>query len=236
MKSVFGRVLTLLAFLGCLMLARPSQAQGSNTYLYIAHAASGRNISAADNPEFPVDISVDGVCIAKGVSFGEIRGPYTAPAATFNFVVSVANTGHPCTNPAVYKVSASFQANITYIGVLTVNASNAVTAQLYEANLSSVPQGSARVTVVNATDQNLTASLTGNSSESVNISASSAEASNVPTGMYSGSVYLEGTSTLEAGPEPANLMSRDVYIYVLAGSASNNSVQILGPRIIRDVF
>ena len=50
MKLNVGRTLVLTLALGSAMLAGSAQAQDTNSYLYLAHAASGRNISSGTNP------------------------------------------------------------------------------------------------------------------------------------------------------------------------------------------
>lgn len=237
MRIFRGTWIAPAALLCSLLFTGAAQSQDNNTYLYIAHAVSGRNISSATNPAFPIDVLVDGqVCIAKDEAFGEIRGPFTSAAGTYSFAVSMANTAAPCSNPAIYSVTADLSAGQTYYGILTLDGNNQVAAQLYQADFSSIPMGQSRVVVANSTNQNLTASLSGNGSDSVDIGANSLQEANIPSGMYTGNVYLQGTSTAEAGPESINLMSRDLYFYVLGGSANNSSVQILGPKVIKDVF
>jgi hypothetical protein len=238
MKGIIRAMLVLITGLAFgSMLASRCQAE---TYLYIAHAASGRNVSASANPAFPVDISANGVCISKGLSFGEITGPFSGTGGTYTFAISAANTGAPCSSPAVYTVTATLNDSSTYFGILTLDSANAVTGQLYAVDLSSIAKGMSRVVIANATDQNLTASLKnhegGQQNASINIAAESMEEATTWSGRYSGSIWLEGSSTSEAGPASVDLMSRDLYFYVLAGSASNGSVQLIGPKVIRDVF
>jgi len=222
------------------MLSLPTQAQDTNPYLYIAHAASGRNISSTTNPEFPVDISVDGYCLVKGESFGEIKGPLAGPAGDYGFVVSPANSALPCSNPAVYSVTVPLAAGSTSLGIITLDASSHIIGQLYGLDLSTVPAGSGRVVVANATQQSLSATLTnsgsGGGSASVSIAANSDEESYAPAGEYTGSVYLDGSTTPVIGPLNVAIASRDLYLYVLAGSATNESLQLIGPKVIRDVF
>lgn len=239
MKFELGRTFTLILSFTAAMFAGSAQAENGNTYLYIAHAVSGRNFSAIANPELPVDIKVNGVCVAKGISFGDINGPYSAPASRFTFDVSMANTGSPCTNTTIYSTSATLSAGTTYLGVLTLDAGNELTAQLYEANLFQVPFGQSRILVANATTQDLNAVLTtqsGGGAGSVNVPASSIREGIAVAGLYTSSIYLDSSNTWEAGPVNVQIGSRNVYIYVLAGSASTDSVQIIGPKVIRDVF
>ena len=239
MKFVLSRISALVILSCSAMFLGSARAQDSNTYLYVAHAASGRNISATANPAYPIDISANGVCIVKGEPFGAIAGPFTGPAGDYAFDVSIANTGAPCSNPPVFTVSpVSLGAGTTYFGIVTLDASNNVTGQIYPADFSIIPPGHSRVMIANATGQNLTAALKGDTDmdNAVNITAGTIEEASLVSGRYTGAIYLEGTKTLEAGPTSVDAMSRDFYFYVLAGSASNNSVQIIGPKLIKDVF
>ena len=227
-----------LAILTCsLFFLGSAGAQDTNTYLYVAQAASGRNISPTANPAYPIDVSANGVCIVKGEAFGQIVGPFTGPATSYTFNVSVANTQTPCSNPPIFTASdISLAPGTTYFGVVTLDAGNNVTGQIYAADFSSIPAGQSRFVIANATGQNLTATLKQQEDLSVDIGAYSLQEAEVPSGHYSGSIFLQGTDTLEAGPQSVNAMSRDLYFYVLGGSASNNSVQIIGPKVIKDVF
>lgn len=237
MRMILSRI-SALAILSCsAMFLGSAEAQDTNTYLYIVDAASGRNISPTANPAYPVDISANGVCIVKGEAFGGIVGPFTGPPTAYTFDVSVANTQTPCSNPPVFTVAnISLAAGVTYFGIVTLDASNNVTGQIYPADFSSIPAGQSRVVIANSTGQNLTAVLKGHPELNVEIAAGSIEEATVMSGRYSGSIYLQGTDTLEAGPASIDAMSRDLYFYVLAGDASNNSVQIIGPKVIKDVF
>lgn len=237
MRMTVSRMFAL-AILSCgAMFLGSARAQDTNTYLYITDAASGRNISANANPAYPIDISANGVCIVKGESFGEIVGPFTGPAVSYAFDVSVASTQTPCSNPPVYSISnVPLAAGTTYFGVVTLDASNNVVGQIYAADFSSIPAGQSRVMIANSTGQNLTATLKGHGDTSLDIAAGTMEEATAMSGRYSGYIYLQGTDTREAGPASIDAMSRDLYFYVLAGSASNDSVQIIGPKVIKDVF
>lgn len=242
MKLQLGRTVAFIVALSSAsaIFAGTAQAQNPNTYLYIAHAASGRNMSSSTNPEFPVDISVDNICIAKGETFGEIRGPFSGVAGSFSFKITTANTGAPCTGTAIFTASVSFTEGNTYLGIITLNGSNGVVGQVYPVDLSAVPAGQGRIMVANATLQNLSAKLafspSGTAAGSLNVPASMVLGALPPAGMFTATVTPEGTSTVATGPVGVQIESRNVYLYVLGGSTSNNSVQVIGPKVIRDVF
>jgi hypothetical protein len=235
-----GRTMTFVVALSCSLIAGSAQAQNPNTYLYIAHAASGRAISSTGNPEFPVDIQVDNICMVKGQSFGEIRGPYSGVAGTFTFQISEANSGAPCTNPAIFSAGVTFSTGNSYLGIITLDSSNKIIGQVYPLSFSPIPNGQARIMVANATLQGLSATLafspSGAAAGTLNIPASSVSEGAPPTGQFTTSIYLEGTKTLETGPAAVQVENRNLYLYVLGGSATNNSVQLIGPKVIRDIF
>lgn len=239
-KSRLVRAVLAIA-LGSGLIAAASHAQDTNAYLYLVHAASGRNLSPASNPEFPVDISINGTCVVKGVSFGEIRGPYTAPAGTFSFNVSTANSIAPCSNPSIFAAPSVMSAANTYLGVIKLDASNALTGQIYPVDLSSLAPGGSRALVVNATTQNLSATVTSapttdGSGGQFSVPAGTLQEATPPLGVYYTSIYIDQTNTLEAGPVQIETLTRNVYIYVLAGSAANETVQLIGPKVIHGVF
>lgn len=240
MKKLPGRIITFIVTLSCVMLAVSAQAQSPNTYLYIAHAVSGRNVSSTTNPDFPVDIQVDNICMVKGESFGEIRGPFSGVSGAFTFKITMANSGAPCTGTAIFTSMVSFSEGNTYLGIITLDASNSIVGQVYPVDLTSIAAGQSHVMLANATMQDLTASLalspSGAPAGSQAVPASSVVLALPPSGLFTTRVYLEGTNTLETGPVSVEIEPRNLYIYVLAGSASNNSVQLIGPRVIRNVF
>jgi len=235
-------VYTLLATaLGSGLIAATSHAQDTNAYLYLVHAASGRNFSQTANPELPVDISINGTCVIKGITFGEIRGPYTAPAGTSNFIVSKANSLTPCSNPAIFAAPGGMSAGNAYLGAIMLNGSNALTGNIYPLDVSSLPPGVARAIVLNTTTQNLSATVTGmpttdGSGGQFSVPAGTLRETAPPVGVYYTSVYLDQTDMLQAGPVQIESLARNAYIYVFAGSAANGTVQLIGPKVIHGVF
>lgn len=237
MKSRLVNTVLAIA-LGSGLFAASSHAQDNNAYLYLVHAAPGRN--AGLNPAFPVDISINGTCVVKAISFGEIRGPYAAPAGTFSFAVSFANSVSPCANAPIFSATSPTAPANTYVGVMTLDASNAFTGQLYPLNLSSIPAGSARAFVINATTQDLGATVTGTPTTDGSgglfaVSAGTMGVATPPLGVFYTSIYMNGT-TLEAGPVQIQTLARNAYIYVFAGSPVNGSVELIGPKVIYGVF
>jgi hypothetical protein len=227
--------------LGSGLVAATSHAQDTNAYLYLVHAAPGRNFSQTANPELPVDISINGMCVVKGITFGEIRGPYSAPAGNFNFIVSKANSFTPCSNPAIFAAPSGLSAGNTYLGAIMVSGPEALTGNVYPLDVSSIAPGVARALVLNATTQNLAATVTpmpttDGSGGQFSVPAGTLRETGPPLGVYFTSVYIDQTDMLQAGPIQIETLARNAYIYVFAGSAANGTVQLIGPKVIHGVF
>jgi hypothetical protein len=228
----------LFAVLGSAATAIHSSAQ--NSYLYIAHAAPGRNVATVPvpNPEFPVDFSINGLCIAQGITFGEIRGPLTGPAGTYTVLFTAANVAAPCKGNPVFSSSVTLAAGTTYFGVLTLNASNHLIGQIYSANLTPVTVGTGRIEIINATLNSLNTALFTTSGKLVG--ALTAPPSAITDGFASSGLYTatieDSSNKLLIGPVNVQVEPRNSYLYVLAGSTANQSVQLIGPAVIRGVF
>jgi hypothetical protein len=240
MKIQLQRLFLLFLVSACAALPYSAHAADSNAYLYIAHAAAGRNLSSTANPEYPVDISIGGHCVASGFSYGEIRGALTFPAGSYAAKVSVANSLNPCGGTAFYSATVTLAAGSVSMGIVSVNNAHQPTAQIFTVDLSAVGAGTSRVVVANTTSSNLTGTFTlGDSTASPisgNFPAGTVNAVGVPSNEYTAWVYPTGSSVLATGPIEFDLVSRNLYLVVLAGSTANNSVQIVGPQVIKNVL
>jgi len=246
MKLQAGRTLATIIGLGALLagsaVAQESTAslynRSSGPSLYIAHAAAGRNISATANPDFPIDIRMNNRCIVRHQVFGEILGPFTAPGGNYWFSVTPANVEHPCSGQPIFSGHPpAFTGTGTYLGVLDLDASNNLTGQIYPLDLSAIPAGGGRIELANGTLDDLVGTISaGGASASLTVSSFTLAEGAPPAGQFTANVTDQATSTHQYGPATLQFESRDLYIYVLAGSAANSSIQLIGPRIIRDVF
>ena len=222
--------------LTCAGLSLPAKAD-TNTYLYIAHAAGGRNVSSTTNPEFPLDLSIGGVCVAKAVPYGDVLGPYSGPAGSFSVKISPASIASPCGNAPIFTLQAGFSAGVSYLGVLTFDATNTLRLDVVNVDLSAIPAGQGRILVLNSSAQELSASVSlGTAHTNVNVAAGASVTTNAPAGVYTATITAPGSPTVEAGPALVPVSSRDLYIYVLAGSTTNHTVQLFGPKIVHGVF
>ena len=240
MKVCRGSLLPLIVLLACAVLPNSAQGQDPNAHIYVAHGVPGRNISSTTDPSYPVDISVQGNCLGQGLAFGEMRGPFSGPPGTYSVVFTVANLQSPCGGDPVFTAPVTVAAGTSSLGILALNSSNQVTGLIYPIDLSSVPVGLGRVIVANTSSDNLTGILTvgdtDGSPASANIGANSLFTTFIPSGEYSITFTPEGSTEKAAGPLEVDIASRNVYLYVIAGSVMNSTIQLVGPTQIKGVF
>jgi hypothetical protein len=99
----------VLLLVGCLMFSgftsNSAQAQSPNASIYVVHGIPGHDVKEALDPALPVDVIVNPgksqICLLQGLKFGDIAGPLTIPASTYNIAISLASTVAPCSNPAL---------------------------------------------------------------------------------------------------------------------------------------
>ena len=93
----------------CLMFSgftsNPAFAQSPNASVYVVHGIPGHDVNTALDPALPVDVIVNPgksqICLLQGLKFGEIAGPLTIPAGTYNIAISLASAVAPCSNSAL---------------------------------------------------------------------------------------------------------------------------------------
>jgi hypothetical protein len=236
MKLLQGRTLTLI-MMGGAIFAGAAQAQDPNAYIYLAHAASGRAMSSTTNPALPLDMSVNAVCVSQGLSYGDIRGPFSGPAGMYRFDFRLADSTAPCTGTPLFSATVTLAASTTYFGLVDVDASQTLTGQLFTLDTSPVPQGQTRVEVVNVTSETLRASLTLPNGQiaSLDVPAGTLSENTVISGNYPTFIGLTDGTVL-TGPLFTDFSQRNSYLYVLAGSPADQAVDFIGPKQIKGVF
>jgi len=127
----------------------PALAQSPNASVYVVHGIPGHDVSEALDPALPVDVQVNGsICLLKGFKFGDIAGPFTIPAGSYDFTISLANTVAPCTNTALLTASGvPFVAGENASVVAYLNADGAPGVTKFDNNLTATPNGESRLIV-----------------------------------------------------------------------------------------
>ncbi len=237
MKSRTRVVLQLAALL--LALAASSFAT-DDAYLYIVHGIPGRDIADNLNPGLPVDVLINGkFCPQRGVTFGNIAGPLTLAAGTYDVQISMANTLAPCTNPAMIDSQVTLKAGASLSVVAAISGTQPALLQFTD-NLAPVVPGNARFVFANSADAPaLQATLTqlfGKHPKTFTLTANpgAQDALGVPSGTYLVQVVAAGSTTVLAS-EQIFLADQSVNFAYAAGETVNNSVGLVN-RTVRDVF
>ena len=114
-----------------------------------------------------------------------------------------------------------------------------MTGQIYTANLTPVNAGTGRFEVVNATTDTLNAALynrnNGGLVGSLTVPASSVADGFASSGLYTTNIE-DASNKVLVGPVDVQVEPLNDYLYVLAGSTKNQSVELIGPKVIRGVF
>jgi hypothetical protein len=141
LATIFALVLVAALALPGAMVAASEPAE-----VYVAHGIPGQDVDPGLDPALPVDVSVDGACVLQGFVFGEIVGPLSLPAGSYDIAISLADPDNPCGNdPVIGPVSVPFAEgeNATVIAHLT--ADGAITASKFENDFSPMGRGQARL-------------------------------------------------------------------------------------------
>jgi Domain of unknown function (DUF4397) len=227
MKKFLALPLALLA--GVFTTAH---AQSTNVYLYFVHGIPG-NATGAVNPDYPVDVSVNGVCTIHGAHFGDVLGPYSFTAGTESVAISAANTTSPCSNTAVISGSVNLSSGGNAV-LEAVLENGTPSAYINVLDLSPVPNSQDRAVVFNAADA---PSLTVNFLNSTGGTTSAT----APTGsygeatLYTGQTYTasawQGSSLDASDPAPIYGQNRYVTAVFVVGSSAQGAMKILTRQI-----
>ena len=231
----FALLLTVL----CLALSAASFAADDAT-LYVVQGVPGRDVSATVNPGLPVDVLLNNeVCSFRGLTFPGNSGPLTLPAGSYDIKVSPANSLLPCSNPPEAETTVKLAAGGATTVALALS-NGAPTLLTFADNLKTVPAGSGRLTIANATDAGtlqLTLAQSGvknPKTRTFSLNSGQEITLQVPAELYTLQVTANGSTTpIFVGIVGAG--SHSVELVYLVGSAGNNSVTLID-RIIRDVF
>jgi hypothetical protein len=246
MKSF--RLLILIVVASLLPLGA-SLAQAEDASVYVVHGIPGHDIGASADPALPVDVLVNNsVCLLKGLKFGEVAGPFTIPAGTYDFKISLANTLSPCSNSAVIDASGvSFVAGENASVVAYLTPASDPTAGKFDNDLSPTPAGQARVILhhtaaAGAVDIVLqrprgpnphTLKLSGvtNGAQAAAYVTTSGFGSLTSLLEPSLTVYPSGSRSAVFGPERLSLDAQSAYLLYAVGSPTTGTFTVIKKEI-----
>ncbi|HJO36896.1 MAG TPA: DUF4397 domain-containing protein [Gammaproteobacteria bacterium] len=103
--------------------------------IYVVHGIPGEDVDAA--PMLPVDVSVqpdggEAICAVENLMFGDITGPLSLPAGSYNVMVWPANVDEPCSGSTLIEADIDFEAGESYSVVAHLEADGDITASSFE--------------------------------------------------------------------------------------------------------
>jgi Domain of unknown function (DUF4397) len=208
-----------------------------NAYLYLVQGIPGRDYSAATDPAFPVDVLINGdVCYEHGLTYGDIAGPLTLAAGTYEVKVSVADSLAPCSNFPFIDTSIKLGAGKNVSAVLALSQTGSPTLLTFTNKFSAVTENFGRVLLAQAVDAPAVQVILQNKTTmklyTYAVDPGAVLDVNLPADEYSVEIN-QGTTTLVAS-STFTLNSQSVLLLYPIGEASNNTVT-LSSRTVRNV-
>jgi hypothetical protein len=232
------RVAIQLAAL-CLLLGASSFA-ADEASLYIVHGIPGRDIADNLNPNFPVDVLVNGKsCVVRNLAFDTTSAPLSFAAGTYDVQISPSNTIAGCTNPPIIDASVTLTSGTSISAVLAVSGGEPTLLQFSD-NLSPVASGNTRFVFAQAADAPaLQATLTqldikNPKAFTLVANPGSQQVISIAAGTYSVKVYAVGDTTPLAA-EQLTLPNQSVSFSYAVGESTNNSIVVIN-KTVRGVF
>jgi uncharacterized protein DUF4397 len=220
------------------MAAFASDTVSENGYLYIVQGIPGHDYSATTDPQFPVDVLLDGeICYEHGLTFGTIAGPLTLVPGTYDVKVSVANSLAPCTNSPFLDSSVTLLANQNVSAVVALSQTGTPTLLTFTNKFSPVTAGMGRVLFAQAADAPAVQIIFENTSTkntfTYTLNPGTLLSVSLPAGTYT-VVVNAGTTNLIPSTTVV-LSSQSATLLYAVGEASNNTVT-LETRTVKDVI
>jgi hypothetical protein len=233
LRTLVLQVVTLCFVLGTFGFA------ADNAYLYVVHGVPGRDIADNLNPDLPIDILIDGDCLARGLAFGNTSGPLSFSAGTYNIQISNANTLAPCTNAPMIVSPVTLTAGTSVSAVAAISGGQ-TTLVTFNDNLSQIGPGHARFSFAQVADAPaLQATLTqlnvkNPKTFTLNAAPDLQASAIVPAGTYRVQVTAAGSTTVLTS-EQIVLPDQAATFSYATGQAVNNTLGLVN-RTVRGVF
>jgi hypothetical protein len=224
----------------CLAITPAAAASGSASFL-VVHGIPGRDVGKTIDPALPVDVLINGsLCLLKGLTFGDIAGPFDVPAATYTVAISLANPISPCSNAAVISASVTLNSGDFGAVVAELSTKGEPTAGVYPIDVSSVGSGKVRFVTAHAADApavTVTAESLGAKSEKVSfkIKPGDTKVSEVPFRPAFALTISAGGKTVAGPIDAGNAGDQSLIFAAAVGNAATGSVTIL-TKLLRSVF
>jgi hypothetical protein len=129
------------AFLLVGLLSGAAVAQDAT--VFIVHGIPGIDLDL--DPELPVDIAVNGGCLLQNFKLGEIAGPVSLAAGTYNIQIKLADLSNPCGGTTVIEADVPFEANEKCTVIAHLTEEGGITASKFTHDLSGIKRNKARI-------------------------------------------------------------------------------------------
>lgn len=118
--------------------------------VYVIHGIPGQDLGL--DRLLPVDVAVNDACTLTGFGFGEVAGPLTLEAGTYNVKIGVADPLNPCSNPPVIEADVPLAPGEVAVIVAHLAEGGAPTASKFVLDYTAAPDAQSRINLHHTAD------------------------------------------------------------------------------------
>ena len=208
--------ITLLMALGLvLLLVSPAAAQEGAASVSVVHGI----------PDTPVDVYVNDELTLEGFEPGDVAGPLSLPAGTYQFDIRAA--GAAAEDDPVISASAPITAGANASLVAHLTEAGEPTLTPFANNPGGLADGQGRVTVRHTAAAPAVDILVGGQAAITGLTNPNQQSADLPAGTISAAVALAGTTEPVLGPADVEIEEGVQTIVYAIGSAQNSTLDLV---------
>src|SRR5690242_20191308 len=214
-RTVLGAVLAAGVVGGLSAATAASAAAAENGTVYVVHGVPG----------LTVDVYVNGKAALTGFKPGQVAGPLSLPAGSYD--VAIRKAGEAATAaPAIDKtVTLPAGANVSLVAHLS--AAGAPTLTAFANPVGGLANSKARLVVRHTAAAPAVDILAGGKPVFTGLTNPNQQTADLPPGTVSAAVALAGTTKPVIGPADLALKAGQVTVAYAIGSAQDNTLQLV---------
>jgi len=191
---------------------------------YLVHGINGADLGL--DTALPVDVTLDGACVATGATYKSTVGPSHLDAGLYTVEIRLADET-PCAGPiaATALLPVNFGENFTFVAHLTDAGS--ITTTKFVNDIREPAMGSARLIVRHTADAPVVDVLADGSPLFTDLANGEQVSATPPAATYSVAVAPTGTSDPVIGPADISLGDGTVTAVHAVGSASGGTLDLI---------
>lgn len=191
---------------------------------YLVHGINGSDLGL--DTALPVDVSLDGACVATGATYKSTVGPAHVDAGLYTVEIRLADET-PCAGPiaATALLPVNFGESFTFVAHLTDAGS--ITTTKFANDIREPALGSARLIVRHTADAPLVDVLADGAPLFTELANPEQVSASPPAATYSVAVVPSGTDTPVIGPADIPLADGTVTAVHAVGSASGGTLDLI---------